>query len=199
MTNTIGFNFGKQGYDRLRLILMQGGSKLKIQNLLNCELYLVSLERAWRFLVPAYFILINKWPEIGYFFEHFSMILESWKMKMGSGSYGSVLAREPRHPFLVEILCRAWCFDRLGEVLNFYLTEANWPSKHRVVTGDYSYHDQHPVFIPAFRQNHFYWHEWLTSSSLKTEICHPLWGIEPPILFPHDLHANRSAIQAFVI
>ncbi len=48
------------------------------------------------------------------------------------------------------------------------------------------------AFYPAFTQYRFYWHEWLTTSSHKTEIVrnvHPLWGIEPPPTL-------RSAIQA---
>jgi hypothetical protein len=92
----------------------------------------------------------------------------------GSRSYGSPLTRKPRRPSLVKILRRAWTSALFWRCEVWSESELQQQSQHRTVTGDYSCHDQHPVFIPAFTQHSFYWHEWLTSSSRKTEIVRHL-------------------------
>ncbi len=88
------------------------------------------------------------------------------------------------------------------------MTETNWLSKHRAVTGDYLYHYQDPVFIPAFPQYNFYWHEWLAYSSRKTEIvrhflslvrnrtCDPLlaWLTREPLGYDASKRPNMSHV-----
>ncbi len=83
-----------------------------------------------------------------------------------SRSYGSALdpKEQGARPLAKSCVGPGLVLWSTGEVLNFNLTGVNWPPKHRAVTGDYSCHDQHPVFIPALTQYQFYWHEWLTSS-----------------------------------
>jgi hypothetical protein len=90
----------------------------------------------------------------------------------GSRSYGSVLTRKPRRPSLVEILCRAWTGALIdwgsAELLPDILkpidrgSTALWPGITRIMISVQS------SFL--LTQYHFYWHEWLSSSSRKTDI-----------------------------
>jgi hypothetical protein len=57
----------------------------------------------------------------------------------------SLVSKSCVGPGLVLLYCGKWSEAELQR-----------QQQHRAVTGDYSYHDQHPALIPAFTQYHFY-------------------------------------------
>jgi hypothetical protein len=102
--------------------------------------------------------------------EHFKYSINQWPTWTTFFFASRLIPRQCLGPerkrslSLVEIRCRAWT-SALVWLWQCSESELQRHQQHRAVTGDYSCHDRHPVFIPAFTQYHFIWNEWLTSSS----------------------------------
>ncbi len=75
--------------------------------------------------------------------------MKKWK-RPNSGGHVLMVVSWPEsrgaHPLSKSCVGPGLVLWSTGEVLNFYLTQTNWLSKHPAVTGNYSYHDQRIQF-----------------------------------------------------